>query len=357
MPARTAIEWALANPVLNAGACAYESDTGRWKLGNGRDSYTLLKYQSESGPPGKEGPAGINGQAATPTFLTIGTVTSGATASATITGTPPNQVLNLVLPATSGSGGTSNGGTSGSGGPAVLRFVSQPDDESVTDGDAVVFTAEASQSQGAVVTYKWQYLPPNTTDQTKWVDVASPPISVLRLSADLTMNGRSYRCIAQSGSVSVASSSALLFVARQASGPVQIDAQPFDVTVREAGTAIFTVQATANTGFKPVLSRLAWKWEASAAASDGGWDPASWVTLDGSSGVTVGFSAKAVLSFAARKADTGRSYRCVLTAETGTGTTTNNVIMGVSFPTTTVSNWQPVSGGTLASQDAKLTVT
>jgi hypothetical protein len=30
--------------------------------------------------------------------LSVGTVTSGATASATITGTSPSQVLNLVLP-------------------------------------------------------------------------------------------------------------------------------------------------------------------------------------------------------------------------------------------------------------------
>jgi hypothetical protein len=45
MPARTAIEWALANPILAAGACAYESDTGKWKLGTGTDSYLKLKYQ------------------------------------------------------------------------------------------------------------------------------------------------------------------------------------------------------------------------------------------------------------------------------------------------------------------------
>lgn len=41
---------------------------------------------------------GVAGEQGQPNTLTIGSVTSGTTASATITGTSPNQVLNLVLP-------------------------------------------------------------------------------------------------------------------------------------------------------------------------------------------------------------------------------------------------------------------
>ena len=51
-----------------------------------------------TGPTGPTGPAGIDG--VTP-ILTIGTVTTGAPgtdASATITGTSPNFVLNLTIP-------------------------------------------------------------------------------------------------------------------------------------------------------------------------------------------------------------------------------------------------------------------
>ncbi len=55
----------------------------------------------EIGPTGPIGPTGATGEAGeTPTF-TIGTVTTGAPgteASATITGTSPNLVLNLVIP-------------------------------------------------------------------------------------------------------------------------------------------------------------------------------------------------------------------------------------------------------------------
>lgn len=47
------------------------------------------------GPQGPQGPAGDVGQYST---LSIGTVTSGEAASATITGEAPNQILNLTLP-------------------------------------------------------------------------------------------------------------------------------------------------------------------------------------------------------------------------------------------------------------------
>ena len=51
-----------------------------------------------AGPQGETGPAGPQGEAgATPTF-TIGTVTAGETPEVTLTGTPPDYVLNFVLP-------------------------------------------------------------------------------------------------------------------------------------------------------------------------------------------------------------------------------------------------------------------
>lgn len=51
--------------------------------------------QGIQGPPGPQGPAGQDGP---PNILTIGTVISTEVASATITGTSPNQILNLDLP-------------------------------------------------------------------------------------------------------------------------------------------------------------------------------------------------------------------------------------------------------------------
>lgn len=60
---------------------------------------SVIKIRDESGEfvdiPVIKGEKGENGPS---NVLTIGSVTSGDTASATITGVSPNQVLNLVLP-------------------------------------------------------------------------------------------------------------------------------------------------------------------------------------------------------------------------------------------------------------------
>lgn len=53
--------------------------------------------QGAQGIQGPQGKQGIQGPAGPANTLKIGTVTSGAVASATITGTAPNQTLNLVL--------------------------------------------------------------------------------------------------------------------------------------------------------------------------------------------------------------------------------------------------------------------
>lgn len=106
MPSKTSMEWALENAILTEGAFAYESDTSRWKLGNGIHRYQDLQYQAEVGDPGRDGRDGAVGPQGPPgsttaqpaPVITIGTVTTGTTASATITGTAPNFVLNLVLP-------------------------------------------------------------------------------------------------------------------------------------------------------------------------------------------------------------------------------------------------------------------
>lgn len=51
-----------------------------------------------AGATGPAGPAGDIGPSGPANTLAVGTVTGGATASATITGTAPNQTIDLVLP-------------------------------------------------------------------------------------------------------------------------------------------------------------------------------------------------------------------------------------------------------------------
>lgn len=70
----------------------------------------VLSIKGDQGIPGQDGKDGSPGPVNT---LTIGTVQSGDTASATITGEAPNQVLNLVLV----KGDTGNTGPQGQQGP------------------------------------------------------------------------------------------------------------------------------------------------------------------------------------------------------------------------------------------------
>jgi hypothetical protein len=163
------------------GATAYESDTGKWKIGDGISTYMELGYQAEPGvagpvgPQGPSGPAGAVGPAAEPYSLVIGSVTTGPVPMATITGTPPNQTLNLVLPSTGG------------GGTDTLTFVSSPADKNAYVGDEVTLYANAQSTETPIV-YMWEV----TTDGTNWTDVS--PGQSLKFTAALADNGKTYRC-------------------------------------------------------------------------------------------------------------------------------------------------------------------
>jgi hypothetical protein len=45
----TATQWTTANPTLSAGEAGVETDTGKFKLGNGSQSWTALKYAGSGG--------------------------------------------------------------------------------------------------------------------------------------------------------------------------------------------------------------------------------------------------------------------------------------------------------------------
>lgn len=73
----------------------------------------ILSIKGEQGISGQDGKDGEDGSPGPANTLTIGTVQSGDTPSATITGEAPNQVLNLVLV----KGDTGNTGPQGQQGP------------------------------------------------------------------------------------------------------------------------------------------------------------------------------------------------------------------------------------------------
>ena len=48
----TAAEWTSANPTLAQGEPGYETDTGKFKIGNGSTAWTSLAYSSGTGASG-----------------------------------------------------------------------------------------------------------------------------------------------------------------------------------------------------------------------------------------------------------------------------------------------------------------
>ena len=86
-------------------------------VGNGFVGTEAQWLASLQGPAGPAGPTGSAGPAGPANSLSVGTVVGGSTATATITGSAPNQTLNLVLPK-GDTGATGNTGPTGATGPA-----------------------------------------------------------------------------------------------------------------------------------------------------------------------------------------------------------------------------------------------
>jgi hypothetical protein len=168
----TAAQWTSVNPVLSAGEMGFESDTRKFKFGNGTTTWNAMPYASAGGVeaggffvgetppvganvgdiwynnsdtgteagrsfiyydgywvelnPGLLGPKGETGEEGPANVLTVGTVTTlaaGSLATVEITGTAPNQTINFGIPeGADGLDGTN--GTDGlDGDPAFHPFL------------------------------------------------------------------------------------------------------------------------------------------------------------------------------------------------------------------------------------------
>ena len=82
----TAANWTSANPTLAAGEPGYETDTGKFKIGNGSTAWSSLAYFQTGAGGGGGGSASLELDYATrSTDLTV-SATTGATADTWITG-------------------------------------------------------------------------------------------------------------------------------------------------------------------------------------------------------------------------------------------------------------------------------
>jgi hypothetical protein len=114
------------------------------------------------GPAGQQGPQGSQGLPGDPNTLTIGIVDTGA-AAASITGTSPNQVLNLIIPqgnqGPAGPNGTtrlyhfvgSNSGINVTPNWQNLNSYTLPANTLSNNGDSIVISALHLQTQPSVL--------------------------------------------------------------------------------------------------------------------------------------------------------------------------------------------------------------
>ena len=58
----TAAAWTAADPILAVGELGIETDTDKFKIGNGADSWSDLAYGGIVGPQGIQGIQGIQGE-------------------------------------------------------------------------------------------------------------------------------------------------------------------------------------------------------------------------------------------------------------------------------------------------------
>lgn len=101
----TAANWTSNNPTLLAGEMGVETDTGKFKVGNGTQAWTALAYSS--------GTQGVAGTAATITVGTVTTLAAGASATVTNGGSSSAATLNFGIPAGAAGQGVPTAGTTG----------------------------------------------------------------------------------------------------------------------------------------------------------------------------------------------------------------------------------------------------
>lgn len=110
----TASEWNLSNPILSQGEAGFETDTGRFKVGNGLTPWNSLVYSS-----GVTGPTG-----STPS-VSVGTTTTlnpGVNATVANSGTSTSAILNFGIP----QGATGPQGAVGPTGPIGPQGITGP---------------------------------------------------------------------------------------------------------------------------------------------------------------------------------------------------------------------------------------
>jgi len=138
----TAAAWTSANPTLAAGEMGLETDTSKWKMGNGSTAWNSLAYAYSAGAQGTNGTQGANGA-------------QGTTGSNGIQGTTgaQGQVGQQGITGTQGLTGPQGlTGTTGAAGGGIAGFNAQTGTTYTLVGTDVNKLVTASNASAITVT-------------------------------------------------------------------------------------------------------------------------------------------------------------------------------------------------------------
>jgi hypothetical protein len=114
--------WESQNPVLLSGEPGYETDTGKFKIGDGNSTWSNLNYYiGVTGPTGATGVTGPNGAAGTGpnTFYGNQTIVGGTSGTLILSG---YSVLNFPDDPSAATGGVPLGGVYHNSGALRIRI-------------------------------------------------------------------------------------------------------------------------------------------------------------------------------------------------------------------------------------------
>jgi len=171
-----------------------------------------------------------------------------------------------------------------------IIITQQPQALTVEDGHNGSFSIVA---EGESISYQWQTA--ESSDAETWGNITDETTSIYSFTANISNNGKYYRCIVSDGTNELYSNAALLTVTEDTSTyPPTIITQPSSVSVIEGETAIFSIAAEGI--------NLQYQWQLSA-------DGTTWIDL------RVGTAS--TYSFVASLESNGYRYRCKVSNKNG----------------------------------------
>jgi len=199
--------WTSTNPVLAIGEPGYETDTGKFKVGDGSSTWTALSYSS--GPTGPTGPTGLTGPTGSQGIVgpTGGAGPTGPTGTVGPTGSQGVQGIQGVQGVagpTGPTGPTGSIGNTGATGPTGASGIGSGTVTAVSLAAPTIFTVSGSPvtSVGTLtLTYSGTALPVANGGTGVTTSTGASSVVLRDASANITTNSifEGYSSVAAAG--------------------------------------------------------------------------------------------------------------------------------------------------------------